>query len=86
LSLAVQTEPPALLPFVTRASLWQPATTGNWAEDNATGREHAEALLHLIAETNTHPMLGQVVQAIAKSGQWGGVEVGFFQRIAERAV
>lgn len=78
------------LPFVRTAEgfpprLWVTAPSGAWSEDNATGHDYAEVLLAHIASNDVSHLLGQVVQAIAATGRWGGIEVGFFHRIADRA-
>lgn len=69
------------LPFVRENDLWVTSPTHVWREDNDTGRQYADALL---AEGHP-PLLCFVVQAIGPRDQWSGIEVGFFQRLAERA-
>jgi hypothetical protein len=65
-------------------NLWAPTETGDWATDTATGRTYAAELIDVM-RTNEAPMLlGHVAKAIAARSKHGGVEVGFFQLIAEK--
>lgn len=81
----------AALPFVTvrmgqPTALWRVSASGDWTADNALGREYAEALLaHMFANDNP-TLLGMVCREITSRGAWTGVEVGFFQHIAQKAV
>lgn len=75
-----------ILPFVQGTRLWVTAPTGDWAQDNETGRGHADVLVDHIAEHGPPTLLAWVAKAIVEHGAWTGVEVGFFHRIAERAV
>ncbi|MEI4473336.1 hypothetical protein V8J39_18735 [Frigidibacter sp. MR17.24] len=68
------------------ASLWSPSRTGVWRRDNAQGRELADALEKRMTETNNPSLLGWTVKAIIDGGIYDGVEVGFCQRVAERAI
>lgn len=65
---------------------WVSGQTGDWTKDNEIGRARADELLALIASTCCPAYLVSVAQAIAKSGNWSGVEAGFFTRIATQAV
>lgn len=65
-------------------NLWAPTETGEWATDTAAGRTYAAELIDVM-RTNEAPMLlGHVAKAIVARGKHGGVEVGFFQQIAEK--
>lgn len=79
------------LPFVDTSDgvptrLWTPTPSGDWTADNATGHGYADALVDFMRENERPPLLGQVAHAMAATGQWSGVEVGFFHRLAERLV
>ncbi|WP_458393494.1 hypothetical protein [Rhizobium brockwellii] len=64
--------------------LWTPAETGDWATDNATGRAYALELIGVMKANEAPILLGHVAKAIGARGKHGGVEVGFFQQIAEK--
>jgi hypothetical protein len=66
--------------------LWSPTRTGNYATDNATGSAAADELVSSMNETMFTPALGAIVQSIAAGGQWDGVEIGFFSRIASYTI
>jgi hypothetical protein len=55
------------------------------AKANAIGRAFADETLAEIAKRGAPPLLGHVVKAMIAKGRFGGIEVGFFHRIAERA-
>jgi hypothetical protein len=56
----------------------------SWAADNATGRARADALISRMKTERAPCLLGFVVQTIVgPRGQYGGAEVGFFQRLSE---
>lgn len=83
-------QPLSDLPFVREVTglptqLWVATPTGAWAADNATGHGYADVLLAYIEATGNLTLLGFVVKAIGQSGQWSGIEAGFFHRLAERA-
>lgn len=64
------------------ASLWSPKECGDWAKDNATGRNYADELVGQMRDHNNPAMLAHIVTAISMRGIIGPVEVGFFTRIA----
>jgi hypothetical protein len=64
----------------------QMAETGDYGADCATGRQLADALIKRMADTEYTPALGEVVGEIVKTGRWGAVHIGFFQRLADRSV
>jgi len=66
-------------------SLWAPDRTGNYADDCDRGRAYARELITYMRLRDAPMMLGYVSRAIG-AGEWSGVEVGFFQELAERAV
>lgn len=60
--------------------------SGDWRRDNQAGRRHALELLDHIAKNDATPALGIVAAEMIKRGRHGGVEVGFWQQIAETAI
>lgn len=80
----------AALPFVASrlgvaTRLWVITPTGDWSADNVRGKEYADAAIACMIEQQAPNLLPNIVKAIRLSdGPWTGVEVGFFQRIAER--
>ena len=62
---------------------WSTKATGDWTIDCATGRGYAEEMLNCIRTKQNPTGLGHIVKAMVGHGQWGGVEVGFFQRVSE---
>lgn len=80
----------AALPFTDAplgraARLWVVTSTGDWAADNRLGREYADAAVSCMKEQDVPNLLGHIVKAMRLStAPWTGIEVGFFQRIAER--
>lgn len=61
-----------------------PASSGDWAKDNAIGRDFADETVLAIAEKDAPFILGHTVKAMIKKGDYNGVEVGFFNRLSER--
>lgn len=61
---------------------WNPTESGDWAKDNATGRDYADQLVGRMTERANPAMLAHVVTAISARGIIAGVEVGFLTRIA----
>lgn len=64
----------------------QISETGDYGADCATGRLKADALIGRMAETDYTPALKDVVHEMIKIGRWGAVQIGFFQRLADRSV
>ena len=62
-----------------------PKARGNWAADNALGRAYADELVSFMRKRDCPNLLGATVKRMIDQGSFGGVEVGFFQRIAEQA-
>jgi hypothetical protein len=65
---------------------WDIPSTGDWSIDNAAGRARAAAVLAHMRARGTPVLLGHVMKAMAASGRWTGVEVGFCASIAEAAL
>lgn len=83
--------PPLVLPFVRRHTdesgeldIWFTLRSGDWAADNAKGREYANACIDYMRHNRAPGFLGHVVKAMIGKAQFGGVEVGFFAYIADR--
>lgn len=91
-SMPATQQPLSDLPFVRQTfgaavRLWVVEPSGDWAEDNITGRDYADLLLAYIRVNGNLPLLGMVCREIGRvGGAWTGVEAGFFQRIAERSM
>jgi hypothetical protein len=64
----------------------QMAETGDYGADCATGRLMADALIKRMTDTDYTPALAALVGEMVKAGRWGGVHIGFFQRLADRSV
>ena len=74
---------PEILSFVGNSgSMWSPERSGNYARDCATGRLYASELAEYVRLTGRLHTMSFVAQAIAASGEWGGVEIGFFTGIS----
>jgi hypothetical protein len=77
---------PELLSFSfspERSNLWAPQRSDDWGRDCTAGRGYAHELLQRIRDTGHTPLLGHVCGAMDRAA-WGGVEVGFFQELAEQ--
>ena len=66
--------------------LWSPAHSEDTADCNAEGRERADELLSYMTDEGAPFMLGHVLRGIAATGEWGPMEAGFAQRLAEYAL
>ena len=66
-------------------ALWSPEVSGNYGADNAKGHAYAEEVLEYIRHHDVPPLLGYVTKAMVNHGKFGGVEVGFCERIAWHA-
>ncbi len=80
---AGQSEAVVLPAFARSIAEWAEGATGDWARDNAIGRERANALRANIQMTGNHPVLGRLIMMISENGHFGGIEAGFFQRVSE---
>lgn len=67
-------------------SMWSPNASGNYSLDNKIGRTHADQCVDLMRRQNNPALLGQVVRAMVDKGRFGGVEVGFMNRVADHAI
>lgn len=66
---------------------WSDAATGNWATDCTTGRTRAETVIGCLAsKPDSLCMFTAIMRDMVAKANWGGVEVGFCQRLAELAV
>lgn len=79
-----QTEAITVLPeFMKSISEWQKGISGDWCSDNDLGRHRANSLAANIKMTGNYPALARFMKLLADEKQFGPVEIGFFQRIAE---
>jgi hypothetical protein len=62
--------------------LWPGSPTGNYSEANAIGRTRAQELIDVIRRTGSVVLLTHVFETIAKKGQFGGMEIGFFHGLS----
>ena len=60
-----------------------PLETGDWSEDTRSGREFADQFIARCDPDDVPRKLAQIAERIATSGNFEGVEVGFFTRIGE---
>lgn len=61
-----------------------PADGATWTESNQRGRSAADSIVGAMRESGNPLLLGRACQAMIEVGQFGGVQVGFFHRLAER--
>ena len=81
--------PNIILPFVRMndgvPDFWVVIPTGNWSIDNLRGRDFAMRTIAVMKYRNAQCLLGSITREIIAKGNFGGIEVGFTQAIAERA-
>jgi hypothetical protein len=65
------------------AGLWEDYNTGDWVADNRSGRQKADDLVKSLRGPLSPAVLGHMVKAMLEIDHYGGVECGFFHRIAE---
>lgn len=71
------------LDFVSGSSAWTVMYTGDWDADNRTGARYAGQLIFLMrSDSRLTPMLGHVARDMMRKGEFNGIEVGFFHRLA----
>lgn len=56
---------------------WNPARSGDYAEDCSFGREAGEQVFLAIRESQNPALLGAAIRAMVEAGYYGGVEAGF---------
>lgn len=66
--------------------MWSVQESGLYVRDNQMGRAYADELIAAMSHMSNLCLLTQVSRVILKKGRFGGVEVGFSQRIAERLI
>lgn len=64
-------------------SLWNVRESGLYVRDNATGRRYADDCIRMMLRLDNPVLLGQIGRAMVVQGNFGGIEIGFAQRIAE---
>ena len=63
--------------------LWRPTCAGGtWGEQNIVGRQCADEMMAYIKKHSCPELLGNIVHSMIERGEYGGIEVGFFLRIA----
>jgi hypothetical protein len=62
------------------------AESGDWACDNAAGAELARAWLAEARDLANPSLIAGALRNAARSGRWGGVEVGFAFAIGAAAL
>lgn len=67
-------------------ALQLPAETGDWGADNRAGRAAALALISRMHDREAPFLLGHLMKELIAIGRYCGVEVGFCQQIAEKAL
>ena len=61
-----------MLEFTYSIDAWNADATGDWAKDNAIGRERANALRAHIQMTGNYPLLGTPTRAaVLRIDAWG---------------
>jgi hypothetical protein len=64
---------------------WEVKRTGIFIADTAIGRNYADDLILEMARSGNTAALGHVFQGMLAKGVYGAIEIGFCQRIADRA-
>lgn len=68
-------------------NLWEPASQGaDYAEACSEGRSRAKQLIEKMKITANPSLLGFVMSSIVDAGDHGGLEIGFYQGLAEHAI
>lgn len=62
--------------------LWPPSLTESYSESNTIGRARAQELIDVMRRTGSVVLLTHVSEAIAKKGEFGGMEIGFFHGLS----
>lgn len=65
---------------------WAPARTGDYPTDCARGRAYFAELHDCTMTTGNPTLLSRVLSAQIKGGEWGAVEIGFAQAMAEKII
>lgn len=61
---------------------WAPERPEDYVEACGAGARYADEMIGVIRDTQNPTILGSVMQAIADSAEFGGVEIGFYTRVA----
>lgn len=64
----------------------KPSVRSSWKTQNADGRAKAVELIDRIVTEECPPLLGWALREMIAKGEFGGVEVGFAQELAERLI
>lgn len=67
--------------------LWpETASTGSYAGDRALGKERATEIIQYMSRNQAPEVLGHVVDAMLRRGQFGPIEAGFLNLVAVTAI
>lgn len=66
--------------------LWSTFSGEGYVTGCTEGRRRATECLQMMRARHMPSLLGTVVAAIVETGQFGAVEIGFFQAVAEEAM
>ena len=67
-------------------AFWAPEVSGNYGSDNTKGHDYADEVLEYMRQHDYPGLLGHVTKAMIAHGKFGGVEVGFCERVSWRAI
>lgn len=67
-------------------SCWRPEISGDYAQDVATGRRYAWETVTVMRENDVPFILHNIAEAMPRGDERTGVEIGFWQGIAEALV
>lgn len=86
LSEAIQNDPVSSLPFVRwPGEYWEVEVTSDYGADCKRGAEYARQAILAIQSTGFTPLIGLVVWAMVRKGEFNGVVVGFMHALSEAA-
>ena len=68
------------------AKFWNVHPSGDWSEDNWTGREFAKLALQFVSENDRPIMMRRMLQEMMGESELSGIAVGFIQELTEKAV
>lgn len=69
--------------FTDGKNLWAVRTSGVYSADCDSGRAHADEYVAALSGGHPAPMLNFIAQSQLARGQWGGMEIGFWQAIED---
>jgi hypothetical protein len=66
--------------------VWKVEPTGDFETDHLIGSVFARQILENDVDAGTPALFSSVVKEMARKGTFGGIEIGFLQTVAMRAV